>query len=841
MHSWLQDTRYALRQLRRSPGFAITAVLTLALGIGATTAIFSLYLQVLLRSLPVHDPQHLVLLRYTGGWGTNNDISAYGDPAYYFSFPMYQDLRKHSGKVFSDMAASGAFSIPMRAGDRTETMLGDFVTGSYFATLGVRPALGRLIGPSDDAVRGGNPVVVLSYSEWQQRFGGSPAVLNQTVDLNAHPFTVIGVAPPGFAGLNPRRPDQIFIPMGMEPVLPTHDRSWLDVHNAIWINVVARLRPEVTPQSAEVELNPLWWALRKSALPYFGNRSRGAAQAFMRTHLFVTSGMRGLPFLREQVGPKVELLMAMALLVLLIAGVNFANLLLVRGTIRAKEIGVRAALGAPRRRLMVWILTESLLLTFLGGVIGIGLGWLPVRPLSVHLLGHFGNVAFLSSSLEGQLLIFACVAMLLTGLLSCLPSMLLTTRPDLTRVLHEGATQSSKGAGRLRLTFTTVQILLSFVLLVGACLLGRTLYNLRTVDVGLRTDHLLTFSTDARSVGSSPDQTAALMERMVDAIRREPAIVSVGYAVGGVLNHNHSTSDITIAGYEPPNGEEMRSQRNSVSPGFFTALGIPLMTGRVFTQSDQAKDPKVGIVNDLFADHYFGGPRQALGQMFCFGSGKGSVPNIRIVGVVKSARTIAMDTNPVPAVFVPFDQDTRHSGRSAYFYVRTALPPAQLSSEIRGAVQSVNPALPLDSMGTMTEQVQGDISTPHLLAVLSISFALLAALLAAIGIYGVLAYSMAQRTREIGIRMALGADRFQVVQLVIRQVAAMAVAALVLGIPLSLLLSRYLRAELYQVAYNDPWSFAAAALVSLAAVAAASYFPARRAASVDPMCVLRSE
>ncbi|HEX4021775.1 MAG TPA: ABC transporter permease [Acidobacteriaceae bacterium] len=836
MQTLLSDLRYALRQMRKSPGFTLTAILTLALGIGATTGIFSLFQQVLLHNLPVPDPQQIVLLRATGAM--EGSISAYGDLAYYFSVPMYRDLRQQSGKVFANMAASGPFLSPMRIGTATEDVQGNFVTGSYFATLGLRPAIGRLIESSDDTVRGGNPVVVLSYSEWQSRFGGSPSALNQTVDINAHPFTIIGVTPPGFTGIDRQQSAQIFAPMSMEPILPTHDRSWLDMHDAIWINIVGRLQPGMTRQRAEVELAPLWLALKKNELPLFGNHSQRFSQAFLRTHLFVTSGAQGLPFLQRQLGPEVEVLMAMATLVLLIACVNLANLLLVRGTIRMKEIGVRSALGASRGRLMAWVLIEGLLLALLGGAAGVGLGLLAKQPLVAGLFGQGAKAAPITSPLGLHLLFFAAIAMFLTGLLSCLPSMFLSTRPDLTQVLHENTMQHSRGGGRLRLAFTTVQIMLSFVLLVGACLLARTLYNLRNVDLGIRTDHVIKFFTDPRSTGTQPKQTPALMEKVADAIRREPGIASVGYASVGILSGDRSNSNITIAGYKPREDEDMSPDRNFVSPDFFTTLGIPLMVGRVFENSDQAGAPKVAVVNEVFAKHYFGSVRGALGQMFGFESGSHTVRDTTIVGVVRNAKSVHISDKPVSVVYIPFAQGERHQ---IYFYVRTALNPNLVMNEVRRAVQGVNPELPLDNLGTLKEQVSGDMATPQLLAELSISFGLLAALLAAIGLYGVLAYSMTQRTREIGIRMALGADRFQVVQLVVRQVVAMAAIAIVLGVPLSLLLSRYLRSELFQVAYNDPWSFAAAGLLLFCTVALSAWIPARRAAGVDPLQALRSE
>jgi predicted permease len=507
---------------------------------------------------------------------------------------------------------------------------------------------------------------------------------------------------------------------------------------------------------------------------------------------------------------------------------------LVRGTIRAKEIGVRAALGASRGRLIAWVLIEGWVLALLGGVIGVGFGWLAERPLTVGLLRQQP----VASSLGIHLLLFGAALMLLTGLLSCLPSMLLTTRPDLTRVLHESAAQTSKGGGRLRLTFTAVQITLSFVLLVGACLLARSLYNLRNIDLGLQTDHLIKFDTDVRSVGMTLEQTPAMMEQIASEIRRQPGISTVGYSSVGILSGDRTGSDITIAGYKPREGEDMEPDQNSVSSNFFTTFGIPLLTGRVFTDADEIALHKVAIVNSVFAAHYFGGAQQALGQMFCFGSGDRSVPDTMIVGVVRSAESVSVGENPTSMIYLPFGQRKR---QYATFYIRTALLPKQVFEQVRRAVREVNPGLPIDSLGTFADQINGDIATPHLLAMLSVSFGFLAVLLAGIGMYGVLAYSMTQRTREIGIRIALGASRMKVTQLVIGQAATSGLIAAACGVPISLLLTRYLRDELFEVTYHDPWSFAVAALVTFVAIAVAAYFPVLRAVSVDPVRALRAE
>jgi len=428
--------------------------------------------------------------------------------------------------------------------------------------------------------------------------------------------------------------------------------------------------------------------------------------------------------------------------------------------------------------------------------------------------------------------------MLLTGFLSCLPSMFLTTRPDLTRVLHESTMQSSKGGGRLRLIFTAVQITLSFVLLVGASLLARSLYNLRNVDLGLRTDHLIMFHTDVRSVGTTLKQTPALLEQIATEIRRQPGVSSVGYSSVGILSGDRTGSNITIAGYKPREGEDMEPDNNSVSAKFFSTFGIPILTGRVLTDADEKGQHKVAVVNEVLATRYFGGAQKALGQMFCFGSGDHSVPDTMIVGVVRNAETVAVGAQPIASIYLPFGQRKR---QSAFFYIRTTLPPKQVFDEVRHAVRGVNPGLPVDDLGTFADMVNGDISTPHLLAMLSVSFGFLAVLLAGIGMYGVLAYSMTQRTREIGIRIALGANRMKVTKLVVQQVATSGLIAAACGVPISLLLTRYLRNELFHVTYHDPWSFAVAGLVTFLAIAVAAYFPVRRAVTVDPVRALRAE
>ncbi len=846
MWPWIEsvwaDVKFALRQLRKSPGFTVTAVLTLALGIGATTAIFSLFLQVWLHGLAVHNPEQLVLLRATQPVEPPDFyVSTHGDLTYYFSMPAFRELGKQSGKIFSDTAASGPFSAPMRTGAGTETVAGDYVTGSYFATLGLRPVIGRLITPGDDIAGSGNSVVVLSYEEWESAFGGSPAALNQVVDINAHPFTIIGVAPPVFNGIDRWRAAGIFVPMSVEPVLLTHGRSYLDMYDAIWINIVGRLQPEMSRQRAEVALNPLWRSLRTNELTLF-RHDQHFAQTYLRSHLSVTRGAGGLPFVQNSLGPQTDVLMAMAILVLLIACVNLANLLLVRGAVRAKEIGVRAALGASRARLMRWVLTEGMLLTALGGLAGLGLALAAVRPLAAtSLMGNLrdnGTDAPVASLGGMHLVLFAAAAMVVTGLFSCLPSIFVSTRADLNQVLHESATRNPRGASRLRPAFTTLQITLSFVLLVGASLLARTLYNLKSVDVGMRTDHLVQFSTDARGTGDPAVQTPVLMKQIADAIRREPGIQSVGYAADGVLSGAGSTSYIMIAGHPLQEGDDL-ADRNSVNGDFFATLGIPLLAGRALRYSDREGTPKVAVVNEIFATHYFGSVRDALGQMFCFG--RGHVPDTTIIGVVRNARSRNIDATPTAAFYLPFAQSYGRPVHRAEFYIRTEIVPDLVVNEVRQAVRSVNPALPLDDLRTLDEQISQDTANPRLLAVLSISFGLLAAILAAIGLYGVLAYTTTRRTREIGVRMALGADRGDMARLVLRQVIWITGIAIVLGVPLSLLLSRYLRKELFQVAYNDPWSLLGAGLFLSLVIATAAYVPARRAASIDPTQALRAE
>lgn len=836
--NFYRDLRFALRQLRKSPGFAFTAVLTLALGIGANTAIFSLFLQVLFHTLPIQDPQSVVLLRATGA--TTGHTATHGDSTYYFDVPMFHNLANQAQPFFSQMAASGPFSAPVSAPSGTEDAQGELVTGEYFSAFGVQPVLGRLLQPSDDMLHNGNPVVVLSYAAWQQRFAGSSAALNQVVDINAHPFTVVGVTPRDFPGFNPRDPTAIFIPISMEASVTTHRKSWQDDHGTKWANVVARLQPGMTRKRAEIGLQPVWLSLRKQELGFFKDHSSKFTHGFLQTHLFVEAGAQGLPFLQQQDGTMVSALFGMALLVLLIACVNLANLLLVRGNLRAKEFGVRAALGASRSRLLRAVWMEALVLALLGGGIGIRVGLSATQPLLLTLIGNGVKPAPLSSSLGLHLLLFSATALLLTAFLGCLPSMLLSARTQITGVLHQSGGWPSAGASRMQIAFTTLQIMVSFVLLVGSCLLARSLYNLRNIDIGLHPENIVQFSVDARPSGETPQQVIELSEKIVSALQREPGMTVISYAKYPILAGSENSRDITIAGYTAKAEEEISPELNAVSPAFFTALGVPLLAGRMFTLDDRAGSPKVAIVNESFAQHYLGDSQHALGQKFYFGSNSQAAPEITIVGLVKNFSEINLHGKDKPALFFPFAQDEPRM-QGTYFYLQTTSRPDAAFSVIRQVVHNVNPSVRINDVETLNEEVNRFIRVPRLMAGLAISFGILAALLAAIGLYGVLAYSISQRTKEIGIRMALGADRAQVVYLVVEKVGWMICAAIAMGIPLSLLLGHALRSQLFHVADNDPLILLAAALLSILVAAMAAYLPARRAATIDPMRALRNE
>ena len=840
MDRFLQDLRYALRQLTKAPAFTVTALVTLALGIGANTAIYSLLDQVMLRSLPVQDPKQLVMLQSTGS--DTGRISAYGGSSDdYFSYPMYRDLRDKNS-VFNGLVATDQTQIGVQWHDQPELVQAELVSGNYFDVLGVKPAMGRLLVQSDDEVQERNPVVVLSYGYWQRRFGSDPRVVNDTILVNSHPFTVVGVAPPGFKSFVLGAAPDVFAPMMMKPQV-TPGWNDLDQRRSRWLNVVGRLKPGMTLGQAESGLAPLWHSLREEELKAIPHATPKFREGFVaKSQLKLNAAAKGFSPVRDQIGTPLVIVMAMVGLVVLIACANVASLLLVRAAGRVREMSVRYALGASRMRVVQQLLIEGLVLGVGGGILG-----LAIAPEVTQLLlrkiwtDSSGQIPF-SSSPDVRVLIFNFGVSVAVGLLFSLAPALQFWRPDLVQSLKQQLTTAGGGQLKLRRSSVALQMGLSLLLLFGAGLFVRTLHNLRNVDVGFASDHLLTFGISPGYAGYKLDQNPDLYKRIVDTLKALPGVHSAAATSDPELANNDEMSSIGIPGYPPGENERMTSEWAEVSPSYFDTLRLPFIVGRDFSEQDHLGTAKVAVVNEKFARRYFGSPEKAVGHNFARGSGPEDKPDYQVIGVVRDIKHRNLRDEIGPSVYVPYMQaDPKRGITFMQFYVRTFQAPEQATNTIRAAMQSLDSKLVVDSLLTVDRQINNTVTNESIVAFLAVSFGILATFLAAIGLYGVLAFSTTQRTREIGIRMALGASRRSVIQMVLHEVLWLAGISVVIAVPAALLLARYLRSQLYGVSNTDPLTLVAVIVVIAGVAMLAAMLPARRAAGVNPTKALRYE
>ena len=831
--------RQAIRVLGKSPSFTLVAILSLALGIGANTAIFTLLDQVLLRSLPVRAPEQLVLLRFTGA--EEGSSRCRDDHNLYFSYPMYRDLRDRN-TVFSGMlatfAATGNYAIALNSHGETERASAELVSGNYFEMLGVRPALGRLFQQSDDLAPEANPVAVLSYGYWQRHFGGDSSILNQTIRLNDHPFTVIGVAPPAFRSVVIGDAPDLFTPMMMKAQI-TPGWNELDDRRSKWLNVVARLKPGVTRKQAEAAINPLWYSLRQMELDQMHHPPQRFRTEFMQTHLSLLDGASGLSPIRNQFSVALEALMAMVGLVLLIACANVANLLLARGASRQREIAIRFALGASRVQVMRQLMLETVVLAAAGGLLGIALS----SAIAQVLLGALPADTRLEFAFSGRpdlrTLAFSLAVTALTGIVFGLAPTFQAVRSGIAGALKEQAGSVAGGGGqaRFRKLLVAAQTGLSLLLMVGAGLFARSLFNLKTQDLGFRTDHLLAFEINPKLNGYTSAQIFSLYDRLRSQLASEPGVRAVTCSWKGLIADSNNGRNITVAGYREKEGEDMSPNFDEVCPGFLSSAGVPLIAGREFTPSDAQGAPKVAIVNEKFA-HYFFGNDSAVGHWFGLGAGNIKI-DIQIVGVAKDGKYSSLRQETPRFVYLPYLQ-TKDPDEMT-FYVRTQQDPALVSGVVRRDVARLDPNLPVNNLSTMDQVIDDNIWLDRVVAALSMGFGLLATGLAAIGLYGVLAFTVARRTREIGIRLALGATNARILRLVLTEVGLLTGVAIAVAIPVSIALAQYLKSQLFGLSSTDPLTLAAAALFLILVGAVAGCLPARRATRVDPVTALRYE
>jgi predicted permease len=833
MGALVQDLRYALRTLRKTPGFTAVAVLTLVLGIGANTAIFSLLDQVMLRLLPVSHPEQLVVLRSPGP--TRGHLWSDGDGAQSFSFPMYKALRE-GNRVFSGLLACRQVEISVAYRGSTERDQADLVSGNYFEVLGVGPALGRLFTLDDDLVPDARPVVVLSFAHWQRRFGGDPSVLNQSILVNAHPMTVVGVVRRGFSGVQTGQVPDVFIPLTMKAEV-TPNWNGLADWNDYWLPVLGRLKAGMTVERAEAGLSGLYRGLLEQQASATSHWSPGEREQFLSKKVLLEAGGRGRTVLQQDAGVPLTALFVMVGLVLLIVCTNLANLLTARGAARQRDLAVRLAIGASRGRLVSQLLTENLICAFAGGLLALPIAAWTLKALVAQLVAGAG-VEGLSFQLDARVLVFGFALTLIAGLFFGLAPAFRATRADLhSAIKSQTGSSASPSHVRFRKAMVAIQVVFTVLLLAGAGLFTRTLWNLRHVNLGLEPSHVISLSIAPALNGYSPAQAVSFCERALESLAAVPGVRSASAAEIAPLTNSDWGANITVPGAPPLSDDEQHVRLNQVAPDYFSTLGIPLVAGREFTASDGPQAPKVAIVNESMVKRFFPG-REALGSRFAFGGAKNK-PDILIVGVVKDAKNSGVRESNTPYVYFPYEQDDK-LGRLT-FYARTAQDPAALGPALRKAVQNLDLNLPVFDLQTLEFTIDQNLFAERLVAVLSLGFGALAALLAALGIYGVLAYTVVSRTREIGIRMAVGAQADEVRRLVYAEVAPMLVTGIVIGLPLAFALARLTESLLYGVHARDFGVYLSAFFLVTVTAMLASYFPARRATKVDPMVALRHE
>ncbi|MBP7777830.1 MAG: ABC transporter permease [Acidobacteria bacterium] len=836
----LNDLRFALRGLGRSPLFAVVAVLSLALGIGANTAIYTLVDQILLRKLPVKSPDELVMLYQQGPHPGSN----MGQRMH--SYPMYREFQQRA-EPLAEVLARRDVETSVTIDGQTERLAAEMVSGNYFTMLGVPPAVGRVFSSEeDDRVYQGHPVAVISHDYWLRRFNGDPAAVGRKILVNNYPMTIVGVSAAGFAGLDPTRSPQLRVPILMKPVV-VPEWTWvkLDDERTRWVQVFARLKPGYTALTARGPLQGLFLQIREHemTLPGAKNFSPYIREQFMTGTLNVTPAALGYSRLRNDFSTPLVVLMSMVGLVLLIACANVANLLIARGFMRQREIAVRLSLGATRGQLVRQLLIESLLLAGAGGLVGLGLASAMTRAL-IAFIPVEGAPLLVSPSPDARILSFTFGLTLLTGIVFGLLPALRASRPDTWSTLKDtvGAVAGSGGSLYLRKGLVAAQVALSFLLLFGAGLFVQSLQNLKGTETGIALDNLVTFQLSPALSGYDDSRTGALYEQLQERLQNSPGIVAASWANVPILSGDEWDSTMSVEGHKAVEGEDLQAFMNSLSPGYFTTMKIPLLYGRDFRRGDEpALGPdgtpvtKVAIVNKRFADHFFKG-QSAIGRHIGFGNLPGMKFEIEIVGVAADSLYEGPREGVRRQVFIP-----SWGKNSATFYVRSHSASASTFTQIRGELAALDAGIPIYQMKTVEGQLDETLLTDRLIASLSAGFGLLATVLASVGLYGVMAFVVARRRKEMGLRLALGADPAGVVWLVMKEVLGLLAIGLAIGVPAAVGLGRLVSSQLYGIQPSDPWLALATVSVLTLVSAAAGFIPARRASLVDPNLALRYE
>ena len=830
----MRSLKHAIRTLFRTPFVTAVAVLSLALGIGANAAIYSMFDQMLVQPLPVSKPHELINLSAPGPKPGSQSCNQAGDCEAVFSYPMFRDLER-SQTALAGLAAHVAMSANLSF--QGEPITGDMmlVSGSYFPTLGIQPAIGRLLGPAEDQTVGGHFVAVLSHSYWQAHFGSDPSVLGKSIIVNGQSLEIIGVGPKDFEGTTLGARPLVFVPLTMRIVLGGFGS--LENRRSYWAYLFGRLKPGVSVEQADTALNAVYRPIINDVeAPLQQGMSDQTLARFKTKEIAVESGPMGQSSVHDEARTPLILLLGVTGVVLLIACANIANLLLARGAGRATEMGVRLALGAGRRQLVFQLLTEAVTLALLGGMASLLVARWTLALIAALLPPDASST--LRFELQPSVLWFTMALALVTGLLFGIFPALHSTRSDLITSIRAGAGQiaGARRAARFRATLVTVQIALATALLISAGLFLKSLVNVAKVDLGVKVDDVVTFGISPSRSGYDSARSAQLFDRVEERLRGIPGVTGVTVSRIPLLAGSNWGTDVNVEGFPTGPDVDNNSRYNQVGEGYFNTLGVELLSGREFTAADALGSAKVAVVNETFAKKFNLG-RDAVGK-FMSDRGPDSL-NIQIVGLVRDAKYSEVKGEIPPLFFTPWRQDG--SVGEINFYVRTGLAPGELLRLIPGLMKEIDAGLPLEGLKTMPQQIRENVFLDRMISILSSAFAALATLLAGVGLYGVLAYSVAQRTREIGVRMALGADGRQVRQMVLRQVLVMMAIGGAVGVAAAFGLGRAASSLLFGMQGHDPIVFTLSFLVLLLVALGAGYLPARRASMVDPIQALRYE
>jgi predicted permease len=829
-----QDLRFGMRMLGRSPVFTAVAVMSLALGIGANTAIFSLVNAVLLKKLPVQNPDELVLLHWVSGKkfpakaiSGSVDMRDDRSSSTSFSYSAFEQFRDHNEALSDVFAFTDVGRLNVSVDGQAELVSGQLISGGYFEGLGVRTILGRTITAEDDRLSGVEPVVVISYAYWQRRFGRDPAAVGKTIYINNSPFTIAGVTPPEFSGtLQVGSSPELSVPMAAQPLVMT-EGPLFDQAGYWWLQVMGRLKPGLTEQQARASLDPIF---QQSVAESQAASEEKTAVA----RLEMTSGSRGLSDVREEFSAPLFILMAVVALVLAIACANIANLLLARAATRQKEIAVRLALGASRLRLIRQLLTESVLLAIIGGALGLLFAYWG-KDLLLMLLPEESMRSSLDLNMDARILGFTAAVSILTGILFGFAPALRATRVDLAPALKDNARGMSRGKSRLGKALLVAQVAMSLLLLIGAGLFVRTLRNLENVDLGFNRENVLLFKVDPTLNGYKGARLVNLYKQITERVEALPGVRSASLSSHALISNSASIMTVEAEGHTE--GEDLNAYAQAIGENFFDTMQIPLLLGRSFNSHDDESAPKVAVINETMARTYFSGSNP-VGKIFTVG--RRNKEQIEVVGMVRDAKYSSMRRNTPPTFYTPYSQRPTDLGQMN-FEVRTEANPTEMVSAIRLLVQEVDKNLPLFDVKTQSEQVNATLAQERLFARLSSFFGLLALMLACVGLYGLMSYAVARRTHEIGIRMALGAKGGDVLWMVMREILMLVLIGIAIGLPSALAAMQLISSMLFGLTATDPVTICVATLFMIAVAAFAGYLPARRASRVDPMVALRYE